>query len=826
MRESRPRSLAAALRIMCVLASCATGPALAQVTTSVTVGANAPLGVIPAGAFGLNTAVWDGNLLDAAVPPALSAAGIAALRYPGGSTADIYNWQSNGIVPGQSSYANPANTFDAFMGLVGKVGATPVITVNYGSNTAGNGPGASAFAASWVQYANVTHKYGVKYWEVGNEIYGNGEYGSSWETDLHPAHDPATYGANVAQFAQAMKAVDPTIKVGAVLTAPGNWPDGQSPDWNSGVLAQCGGSIDFVIVHWYPQNPGNETDAGLLAAPQGGVNGSPGIAAMTARLRALIGQYGGANAAGVKIFVTETNSVSYDPGKQTVSLVNALFAADTMLTWVEDGAANVDLWDLHNGSSYGNASSSLYGSATYGDYGILSNATSGEPAADTPFPTYYGLQMLTLLGRAGDTLVSSASGTPLLATHAALQADGNLAVMLVNKSPTATITANVALSGFAPGSTGTVSTYGAAGGGIATTGITGLASSFSVATAPYSLTTIVFKPGSATAPAPSFGLATSGASVSVAQGGAASTQVTVAPSGGFAGSVVFAVSGLPGGVSASFSPASGATGTTLTLAASASAQTGTAALTITGTSGALGAKAALTLFVNGTAAPGFTLSSHPGSMSLTQGASAQTAIAVAPSAGFAGIVTLSASGLPGGVGAAFSPTATGSASTLTLSASAAATVGSGGVTVTGTSGALTRTVTIPLAVSAAPVDGRGPASFAGASSNNGPWFDEEDVVLSTPSPITAMVLTITASTTNVSYSGIYQTVGLQVADAHASGGTIVYTFVLGGGQTINPGQYTFAAQMQGNGTAHLVSGDTWSVTYTVGGATYTQSGQL
>ena len=154
-------------------------PAGAQTTASVGVNAGASLATIPGPAWGLNTAVWDGNLLDASVPGLLTKAGVAALRYPGGSTSDVYNWQTNSIVPGQGSYANPNNNFDAFMGLVKSVGATPIITVNYGSNAAGNGGGDPNFAASWVQYANITKGYGVKYWEIGNEVYGNGEYGSA-----------------------------------------------------------------------------------------------------------------------------------------------------------------------------------------------------------------------------------------------------------------------------------------------------------------------------------------------------------------------------------------------------------------------------------------------------------------------------------------------------------------------------------------------------------------------------------------------------------------------------------------------------------------------
>jgi hypothetical protein len=458
----------------------------AQTSSTVKITAGTTLAKIPAGAFGINTAVWDGDMLDAAVPGRLTEAGVSAIRYPGGSTSDDYNWQTNSIVPNQGGFANANNNFDAFMGLVKSTGATPIITVNYGSNTAGNGGGTPAFAAAWVNYANKTKGYGVKYWEIGNEVYGNGEYGAHWETDLHSAHDPSTYGANVAQFASAMKAVDATIKVGAVLTAPGNWPDGQSPNWNAGVLAKCGTSIDFVIVHWYPQNPGSESDAGLLASPQT-------IAGMVSKLRSLLKTYGGANAANIQILVTETNSVSSDPGKQTISVVNALFIADDMLNWLEQGVTSVDVWTLHNGSTAGNTSSSLFGTATFGDYGILSNATSGEPAADTPFPTYYGMQILSKLGKAGDTLVSASSSNSLLDAHAVRPAGGGLAVLLLNNDPKNKVTASITLSGFTPAGTGTIYTYSATSNGIVSASTSGVGSSFSYAAAPYSLTAIVLK---------------------------------------------------------------------------------------------------------------------------------------------------------------------------------------------------------------------------------------------------------------------------------------------------------------------------------------------
>jgi hypothetical protein len=798
----------------------------AQTTSTVTVSARSSLAVIPETGIGLNTAVWDANLLDGDVPSLLKSIGIGVLRYPGGSTSDDYNWQTDSIVPGQGGYANPINTFDAFMGVAKSVGASPIITVNYGSNTSGNGGGTPAFAASWVRYANVTKGYGIKYWEIGNEVYGNGEYGANWETDLHSAHDPGTYGANVALFAAAMKAVDPTIKVGVTLAAPGYWPDGQSPDWNTNVLAQCGSAIDFVIVHWYAQSPGSESDANLLTAPQHGTAGSPGIASMVSTVKSLISHYAGSNAANIEIFVTEFNSVSGSPGKQTTSVVNAMFIADGIATWLENGVSNVDVWDLHNGSTAGNNSSSLYGSSTFGDYGILSNASSGEPALDTPFPTYYGMEMLTSLGKPGDKLVTATSSNSLLSSHAVVRANGDLTLLLINKDPTNTTTANIAVSGFVPESTGTVQTYGKTSSAITSRSATGLGSKFTMAVAPYSLTTVVLTP--TTSGSPSYELTADPATISLTQGAKASTSIAVVPAGGFRGDVGFTLSGLPSGVTATFAPATTTAMTTLTLTASSTASVGTSTVIIKGTSGTLSATSSVALTVKAatvTPHPGFSIALNPDAASVAQGGSVRSVVTVTPSDGFTGSVELSAGSLPTGVKATFNPTVTTSSSTLTLVAGSTASPGASKVAISGVSGSLNTSVSLPLTVSAAATGG-GAAKFTGTSSSSSAWFDEEDVELTTSAPITALTLTITVTASNVTFGGQYDTVGSQIATGHTSGSDIVYTFVLDSGKTLSPGTYTFAAQMDGDGTQHSASGDSWSVTYATGGATYSQSGPL
>jgi hypothetical protein len=92
----------------------------------------------------------------------------------------------------------------------------------------------------------------------------------------------------------------------------------------------------------------------------------------------------------------------------------------------------------------------------------------------------------------------------------------------------------------------------------------------------------------------SFALTPASASVTVAPGAPVSDAISLTPSGGFSGTVSFAASGLPSGVTAAFSPASSASGTTVTFTASASAAVGTTSVTITGTAAATGNSNAFT----------------------------------------------------------------------------------------------------------------------------------------------------------------------------------------------------------------------------------------
>ena len=178
----------------------------------------------------------------------------AFIRWPGGNVAQDYHWQW-GIGPRDqrpvwinASWANELEPSDfgtdEFIHLARRVGAEPSITVNV------EGRGATADeAAAWVEYCNGSpqSKYGairsangnaqpfhVKFWEIGNEIWGDWVRGHS---------DATTYANNLNRYVEEMKAVDPSIKI--IATGDNNL------EWNHTVLTIAGKNIDYLAVHHY-----------------------------------------------------------------------------------------------------------------------------------------------------------------------------------------------------------------------------------------------------------------------------------------------------------------------------------------------------------------------------------------------------------------------------------------------------------------------------------------------------------------------------------------------------------------------------------------------
>ena len=197
---------------------------------------------------------------------------------------------------------------------------------------------------------------------------------------------------------------------------------------------------------------------------------------------------------------------------------------------------------------------------------------------------------------------------------------------------------------------------------------------------------------------PGFALSSSASAFTIDPGNSAQATIAVTENEGFSGNVALAISGLPSGVTASWSanPASGKS--VLTLAVGSSAMRGSYLLTVTGTSGAQSESTSLELTVN---APGFMLVPSPSNLKIYPGTSGTVSILITGLGGFNGSVNLAVtSGLPSGVTASWVNNPGTGMSTLTLSASGSAPANSDAeVTITGTAGNLTATATLALVVS-------------------------------------------------------------------------------------------------------------------------------
>ena len=119
------------------------------------------------------------------------------------------------------------------------------------------------------------------------------------------------------------------------------------------------------------QGPGDENDSFLLNGTVTNPSSVDDWSTRYADYQTLLQNTLGANASSVKLMATEFNSVYTNPGKQSTSLVNGLFIANSIGSLLNSGYVGGFVWDLRNGwdaSSDQNSSESLYGWRDGGDY--------------------------------------------------------------------------------------------------------------------------------------------------------------------------------------------------------------------------------------------------------------------------------------------------------------------------------------------------------------------------------------------------------------------------------------------------------------------------
>jgi len=312
--------------------------------------------------------------------PQVQAAKLTTLSYPGGNYGDLYDLQPFGI--------------DTFIAYCRTLGAEPRIVVRLKGSTPAN-------AAESVKYANVTKGYAVKYWGIGNEadLYANDD----------PSYTVDKYDADWREFAQAMRAVDPSIKligpdVSQFTANPTDAFMKARVAWMSSFLKANGDLVDIVSIHRYPLPKDINTPITVDDLRAGGKEWDQIIPTLRTLIKTQTGK-------DLPVAVTEINS-SWVANNGTDwsmdSHMNAIWFADVLGRLIEQKVLMVDQFAI----------------AT--QYGIVGGLALN--------PIYYDYLMY---GQFGTKLVRSASDDPLVSVYASKRSDGTLAVMIVNLSATA-----------------------------------------------------------------------------------------------------------------------------------------------------------------------------------------------------------------------------------------------------------------------------------------------------------------------------------------------------------------------------------------------------
>jgi len=403
--------------------------------------------------LGMNLAAWYDVTSTTNAPmikQAFQTAGIKAVRWPGGSWSDAYNWETN------TECGNSANTDDDFTDFVNNLvipaGLDLALTADYGTGENCTGPGNPAEAAAWVAEAlklNVT----VSHMTVGNEEYG------SWETDNHTLkNNGPTYAAAVAGtsgYYALIKAASPNTLVGVEVE-----PD-YAP-WDQDVMS--GAPYDFVEYHYYPEAPGQESDTTLVQSD---------AQQLTTNLNTIKSELAKWGTPNTPIYVGEMGSVYTNPGKQSVSITQALFAGQVLGEMMNAGVSRATWWIGFGGcedtaaGTGANFSSSLYGWQSFGGYMVFSD---GLPdgyecehetlAAGVLLPTARAFQLFSQVAVDRESvLTTSVSGDTKDVVAYAATHSGGTALVLFNRNETTSEPVTVTLSSQTNSSGVTVMTY-------------------------------------------------------------------------------------------------------------------------------------------------------------------------------------------------------------------------------------------------------------------------------------------------------------------------------------------------------------------------------
>lgn len=317
-------------------------------------GASAPL---PPDFFGSTVTVDSGIVTNES--DFIRATPARLLVWPGGGFGDRYDPMA-GLMYGHLSLPGPAPSNEtAFIALCREVGCHAIFQVPGEINS-------STFAAEVVTYTEQTLGFHPDYWEIGNEPalwHHFGEPWESWNRTTVPAPTPQAYAEEVLAYGQAMRAVDPTIRI---IGLPGVGLGGKTESaWLTAVASLDGSWISGLAIHTYPAGigPRGATLPGFLATLNGANSLPSRIPVDRAAMNASCGR-----CSALPLFVTELGSAvlsgTYDPYVE--GFPDAVFLGAEVVQALALNVTNVDTFAVRftNPGSWENATSDVRPSYT------------------------------------------------------------------------------------------------------------------------------------------------------------------------------------------------------------------------------------------------------------------------------------------------------------------------------------------------------------------------------------------------------------------------------------------------------------------------------
>ena len=353
--------------------------------------------------------------------------------------------------PANQSSSQTSFDFESFMTYLQSFvpAADAMITVNFGTGTPQE-------AAAWVHYANVVKKYGIRYWQVGNEL-------PLQQMETGGPLDAQDYVKRYLEFYDAMKAEDPSIVVlgrgSRGISQPSNLGDGKTfiQDFILFFLAVAGKAdhIDGIDFHRYPSygpvsdlRPTWRRRRSSAFSPP---TSRPWLAATAPKPMSRFFSPSTTWARAPSRLRSTTTSWSAVCGLPPRS-------ASTRASLLPQGSGTF-LWLVLSGGSTGDATD-----ATAGDMGYLQSTNNTYRYQE--HANAMAMQMMSSLwAMAGETrphqLVATTSSQSSLAAYAAVRPDGALTLAVINQDEANAYSASINLAPFVPATAADVWTFDA-----------------------------------------------------------------------------------------------------------------------------------------------------------------------------------------------------------------------------------------------------------------------------------------------------------------------------------------------------------------------------